>query len=206
MWRRVGEHRARPVRRAEERESQLLGGDSFQTTRGHSQPWWGRRTASQPHPACLPRSYRPCCRPTCPCLVTAALSLQEELRARAALLSAKGALLVWGQRKAACYAHVSITDFSRSWSGGLGFSPHPCPQGPSALPALAWPETGLSFLPGGLHPLSQLLPGSGPHPAHSPSGDCSLGTGGEGAASQGPDLQSPLPFPRKPHGPGQGCL
>lgn len=42
-------------------------------------------------------------------------------------------------------------------------------EGPKSRPSLAWPEAGLSLLPGGLHPLSQLLWGSGPQPVCSPT-------------------------------------
>ena len=66
-------------------------------------------------------------------------------------------------------------------------------EGPSALAALTWPETGLSLLPGGFHPPSQL------HQAQvlnlpilpCPSGPCNLDTEVERAACQGPGLGLP---------------
>ncbi|KAM8780237.1 LOW QUALITY PROTEIN: spectrin beta chain, non-erythrocytic 5 [Rhynchonycteris naso] len=82
---------------------------------------------------------------------------REEPGASAILLSAKEALLVWCQRKTACYANINITDFSRSCSNGLGFSALIHTHGPELLDYSLWPDYPLPNLDHALHMAEQEL-------------------------------------------------
>jgi hypothetical protein len=46
-------------------------------------------------------------------------------------LSAKEGLLLWCQRKTACYDEVEVRDFSSSWNDGLALYVKPLLQRPS---------------------------------------------------------------------------